>query len=266
MLGDIGDYVGATFGEVGHHPWQAAGAALGVPGFDPAIGGLFNNRPGGALLSPTGNFTSSAWHDMYQDNPGNTAGLDAFHRVNSVADVVAPMIAGYYGAGSAGLMGNGGGGAGGGSGLTGLFGGGGSSATTLGPDIEGSGSLFGVGAGMGGSTMTGTAPAGLASASPYASAFGGASMQYPFTMQNSPVISFDTIRQAMQMMQQQGQGQQNQQQRQQGLMGSPQLSIGNPVMRGASTIGPAMPYSTFNGAGAQAISPLTQTLMMRGGV
>lgn len=260
MLGDIGDFLGANFGEIGHHPWQAAGAALGVPGFDPAIGGLFNNRPGGALLSPTGNFTSSAWHDMYQDNPNNAAGLDAFHRVNSIADVVAPMIAGYYGAGSAGLMGNGGGG----SGLTGLFGGSGGS-TTLGPDIQGSGSLFGVGSGMGGSTMTGTATPGLASANPYASAFGGTSMEYPFTMQNSPVVSFDTIRQMMQMMQQSQQ--QGQQRQPQGSSSSPQLALGNPVMHnGSAQFGPSMPYSTFNGSGGQAVSPLAQMLAMRGGI
>lgn len=258
MLGDIGDYLGATFGEVGHHPWQAAGALFGVPGFDPAIGGLFNNRPGGALLSPTGNFTSSAWNDMYKDNPGNTAGLDAFHRVNSVADVIAPMIAGYYGAGSAGLMGNGSSG----GGLSGLFGGSGSGgAATLGPDIQGSGSLFGIGSGMGGGTMTGTATPGLASASPFASAFGGTSMQYPFSLSGGASgFNPQMLQQGMSMMQQ---GQQHQPQ---GTSVSPQLAFGNPSARaGTMPLGPSMPYSSFGGAGAQ-VSPLEQMLAMRGGM
>jgi hypothetical protein len=127
MLGDIGDYIKATFGEIGHHPLQAAGAALGVPGYDPFFGGLFNNHQGGALLSPTGNFTSSAWNEMYKDNPNSTAGLDLFHKTNSIADVIAPIVAGGYGAGAAsgsgGFFGLGGSGASGGgaSGLTGLF-------------------------------------------------------------------------------------------------------------------------------------------------
>jgi len=102
MLGDIGDYLGATFKEIGKHPLQAAGAALGVPGYDPFFGGLFNNHKGGALLSPTGNFTSSAWGEMYKDNPGNKGGLDTFHRINSIADVIAPMIAGGYASGALG--------------------------------------------------------------------------------------------------------------------------------------------------------------------
>lgn len=99
MLGDIGDYLGSIFGEVGHHPLQAAGAALGVPGYDPFFGGLLNNHKGGALLSPTGNFTSSAWNEMYQDNPNSTAGLNLFHGLNSAADVIAPSVAGAYGFG-----------------------------------------------------------------------------------------------------------------------------------------------------------------------
>lgn len=100
MLGNIGDFVSSTFKEIGHHPLQALGAAFGVPGYDPAIGGTFNNHKGGALLSPTGNFTSSAWNEMYQDNPDKTSGLDMFHSINKVADVIAPMIAGGYAMGS----------------------------------------------------------------------------------------------------------------------------------------------------------------------
>lgn len=100
MLGNIGDFVSSTFKEMGHHPLQALGAAFGVPGYDPAIGGTFNNHKGGALLSPTGNFTSSAWDEMYQGNPDKTSGLDMFHSINKVADVIAPMIAGGYAMGS----------------------------------------------------------------------------------------------------------------------------------------------------------------------
>lgn len=94
LLDDVGDFAKATAGEIGHHPLQALGAALGVPGYDPFFGGLFNNHEGGALLSPTGNFTSSAWGEMYKDNPNATGGLDLFHRVNSIADIIAPAVAG----------------------------------------------------------------------------------------------------------------------------------------------------------------------------
>lgn len=119
MLGDIGDFLSATVKEIGHHPLQALGASLGVPGYDPFFGGLFNNHKGGALLSPTGNFTSSAWNEMYKDNPNSTGGLDLFHRVNSVADVVAPAIAGAYGMGA---MGGGASHAGDGAGASGELG------------------------------------------------------------------------------------------------------------------------------------------------
>lgn len=263
LFGNIGDFVGSTIGEIGKHPWQAAGAALGVPGFDPAIGGLFNNRPGGALLSPTGNFTSSAWDEMYKDNPGATSGLNMFHRINSVADVVAPMIAGGYALGGLGGAGGSASGSGSGlSGLTSLFGGSGTS--TLGPStISGSGPLFGIGSGMGGSTLTGTAAPELASASPYASAFGGTSMQFPFTLGSSMGSGMNPqmMQQGMQMMQQ---GQQHQPQ---GVSASPQLAFGNPMMRsGQSSLGPAMPYSSFGESGASTMSPLAQMLAMRGGM
>ena len=106
ILGDIGGFIGANAGEIGRHPLQALGAALGVPGYDPAIGGLFNNHKGGALLSPTGNFSSSAWGEMYKDSPNAAGGLNLFHRINSIADIVAPAIAGAYAIGSSGLLGN----------------------------------------------------------------------------------------------------------------------------------------------------------------
>lgn len=196
MLGDIGDFVKATFGEIGHHPLQAAGAALGVPGYDPLFGGLFNNHKGGALLSPTGNFTSSAWNDMYKDNPGSKGALDTFHRVNSIADIVAPMIAGGYASGALG-------GTGGGSSFANVFGQ--SGADALGPSsVQGSGPLFGLGSGMGGSTLPGTTAPELASASPYAAQFGGSSMAYPFTMSSGSDMS-PWLRMGSQLMQQQSQ-------------------------------------------------------------
>lgn len=98
FLGNIFPFVGDSINEVFSHPLQAAGAALGVPGYDPFFGGLFNNKPGGALISPTGNFTSSAWQDMYKNNPGDAGALNQFSGINSIADKVAPMIAGYYAA------------------------------------------------------------------------------------------------------------------------------------------------------------------------
>ncbi|WP_157661679.1 hypothetical protein [Burkholderia ubonensis] len=121
FLGNFLPFVQDTFGEIKSHPLQAAGAALGVPGYDPFFGGLFNNHPGGALLSPTGNFTSSAWQDMRNANPGDAGALDQFSHINSIADKIAPMIAGSYAAPAlGGLMGGGTTGAGA-SGLTGFF-------------------------------------------------------------------------------------------------------------------------------------------------
>lgn len=168
MFGDIGDYVEATAKEIGHHPLQALGAALGVPGYDPFFGGLFNNHSGGALLSPTGNFTSSAWNDMYKNSPNSKAGLDAFNRINGVADVVAPVIAGGYGAGAAsgsgGFFGLGGGDASGAgaNGLTGLFSGPsayGDSGLTGVVSADGSGLGTAMGGDLGGSL--GSSPTGL---------------------------------------------------------------------------------------------------------
>jgi hypothetical protein len=162
MLGDIGDYLKATIGEIGHHPLQAAGAALGVPGYDPFFGGIFNNHKGGALLSPTGNFTSSAWGEMYKDNPNSTAGLNLFHRINSAADVIAPTIAGAYGLGSLGAGASGASSPGGVGGLTGLFSGPaayGDSGLTGAVSASGSGLSGVMGADMGGAL--GSAPTGL---------------------------------------------------------------------------------------------------------
>lgn len=134
LLDGVGDFVKATAGEIGHHPLQALGAALGVPGYDPFFGGLLNNHEGGALLSPTGNFTSSAWGEMYKDNPNATRGLDLFHRINSIADIIAPAVAGGYAIGSSGLLGNSGtGGLLGNSGTGGLLGSSGTGSAAAAP-------------------------------------------------------------------------------------------------------------------------------------
>jgi len=201
-MSSAGDYLKDTVGEIGHHPLQALGAAFGVPGYDPAIGGIFNNHEGGALISPTGNFTSSAWNDMYKDNPDDKGSLDTFHKINSVADVVAPIIAGGFasgalgGAGSAAGAGSSSGGAGGisgflngpaafgDSGLTGTVSANGSGLSGLmGGDLGGSlgsaptGLFSGLlpGGGMGG-TASGALGGGLSGEAAGASGIGGASM------------------------------------------------------------------------------------------
>ncbi len=142
IIDDAFSFVKDSVGELFNHPFQALGAAFGVPGYDPFFGGLFNNGPGGALISPTGNFTSGAWQDMYQDNPGDSGALGLFSGINSVADKVAPAIAGMY-AGPA---------------LTGAMGGTGDGASFAG-DFSSSGttSMGGLEAGTGGGAMWGPA-------------------------------------------------------------------------------------------------------------
>lgn len=274
MLGDIGDYLGATFGEVGQHPWQALGAAFGVPGFDPAIGGLFNNRPGGALLSPTGNFTSSAWNDMYKNNPGNTAGLDAFHKVNSAADIIAPIIAGGFASGAlggAGAASSGGGGAGA-SGLSGFFGGpaafgdsgltgtvsanGSGLSGLMGGDLSGSlgsaptGLFSGLlpGGGMTG-TSSGALGGGLSGSVAGMSPLGGATMGG---------FNFGSLGQLGQSLM----GQKQQQPQQQQPQPVRPFAFGNPHVSNG-VISPQMPYAQFNGAGSQL--PLSTALLMQNG-
>lgn len=174
FFGNLGSFAGDALGEIGSHPWQAAGALFGVPGYDPFFGGLFNNKPGGALLSPTGNFSSSAWQDMYRDHPGNAGALNMVGGINSVLDKIAPAIAAAFVGPE--VMGLAGGGAAGGAAAdaaaTGI---GGTSATALGSGagelgagamgtgagmtgMSGMSGLFGVGGGVGaglGGTATG---------------------------------------------------------------------------------------------------------------
>jgi hypothetical protein len=93
VVDDVTSFIGDSVGEIFSHPLQALGAGLGIPGYDPFFGGLFNKD---ALISPTGNFTENAWQDMYNANPGDTGALDMFHGINSVADKIAPAVAGMY--------------------------------------------------------------------------------------------------------------------------------------------------------------------------
>ena len=159
LFGNIFDFAKDSIGELASHPLQTAGAALGVPGYDPFFGGLFNNRPGGALLSPTGNFTSSAWQDMYRNNPGDAGGLNLFHGINAIADKVAPAVAGYFaGPAMAGAMGGGmGAGAGSAAGSAGAtdaaIGAGADAGTAAGSGAMGT--TTGAGAGTGTGALTG---------------------------------------------------------------------------------------------------------------
>lgn len=98
LVDDAFNFVKDSAGEIFSHPGQAAGALFGIPGYDPAIGGLFNNGSNGAIISPTGNFTSGAWNDMYNANPNDSGALNLFGSVNSVADKIAPAAAGYFAA------------------------------------------------------------------------------------------------------------------------------------------------------------------------
>lgn len=146
-LGDAFSFVKDSVGEVFKHPGEALGAAFGVPGYDPFFGGLFNSDH--SLLSPTGNFTSSAWNDMYNANPQDSGALGLFHGINDVADKVAPAIAG------AGI-----GGALGGVGAAGDTGAGiGADAFTSGLGEAGAGasSLGGLEGGLGGASLFGPA-------------------------------------------------------------------------------------------------------------
>lgn len=178
LFGNIGNFIGDSLGEFASHPWQTAGAVLGVPGYDPFFGGLFNNKPGGALISPTGNFTSSAWQDMYQDHPGDAGALNMFHGINSVADKVAPAVAGYF-AGPAlsaatSSMGAGAGAGAGAAGETGLgLTGGGAMGSTTGAGLSAGGSTATDMGLLGAGGMYGPAAASNAASLPAASSMTG---------------------------------------------------------------------------------------------
>ena len=153
IVDDAFNFVKDSVGEIASHPFQALGAAAGVPGYDPFFGGLFNSGPGGAIISPTGNFTSGAWNDMYNANPSDSGALGLFSGINSVADKIAPAIAAPgIGSGLGAAFGSlGGAGAGAGIGAD-------TFATGLGEaGAGGASSLGGLEAGMGGAAMFGPA-------------------------------------------------------------------------------------------------------------
>ena len=152
IVDDAFNFVKDSVGEIASHPWQALGAAAGVPGYDPFFGGLFNSGPGGAIISPTGNFTQGAWNDMYQANPSDSGALGLFSGINSIADKVAPAIAAPgIGSGLGAAFGSlGGAGAGAGIGAD-------TFTTGLGEGAGGASSLGGLESGMGGGALFGPA-------------------------------------------------------------------------------------------------------------
>lgn len=110
LIDDIGGFLGkaVTFTkdvaeEAFHHPLQTLGTmALGpalASGMDMAGIGF------GSVISPTGNFSPSFWGDMASDFPGDSGALSLFSDINSVADKIAPAMAGGFAAPS-GLFGS----------------------------------------------------------------------------------------------------------------------------------------------------------------
>lgn len=158
IVNDAFNFVKDSVGEVFSHPGEAAGALFGIPGYDPAIGGMFNSDH--ALINPTGDFTSSAWNDMAQAHPEDSGVLGTMQGVNAVADKVAPAIAGYYAGGATAFGGMGDSGSAAGIGAdtfsTGLGDAGASSLGGLESGMGGAG-LFGAGAGTGTAIGSGVA-------------------------------------------------------------------------------------------------------------
>lgn len=280
LLDSVFGFTKDSLGEIASHPWQAAGAALGVPGYDPFFGGLFNNKPGGALISPTGNFTSSAWQDMYNRNPGDAGALNTFSGINSVADKVAPAIAGFYaGPALSAATSGAGAGAGAGTGLsTGSTAGAGmGAASSAAPEMGllGTGGMYGTAAAANAaapaaSSMTGllgtggmygsTLPADMSSFGGSGVFGGSAANGIGAAAPGAPVLSdggsfltngtggMDWSNIAQQAGKMAMNNNQQQQQRQQvGFTQSRPPVFGNPAVHNAP-IGPQMPYAQFNGA------------------
>lgn len=194
VIDTLGTFAKDSIGEITSHPLQALGAAAGVPGYDPFFGGLFNSGQGGALISPTGNFTTGAWNDMAQANPNDVGALGTMSGVNKIADMVAPAAAGYF---AAPALGGAGGmeGTGAGAFTTGL---GDTAATTGGLESGlGGAAMFGANAGtgtaLGSAAAQGLGAGGLGIAGPstlegltagagtYAGALGGGATPYSGT-------------------------------------------------------------------------------------
>lgn len=277
LFDNIFGFANDSLGEIASHPWQAAGAALGVPGYDPFFGGLFNNKPGGALISPTGNFTSSAWQDMYNRNPEDAGALNTFNTVNSVADKVAPAMAGYFAGPALSAAASGAGsGAGAGAGWAGgsTTGAGMGAAATSAPEMGllGTGGMYGTAAAANGAApaassmsgllgtggMYGSVPmdmssfggAGVFGGAPANGVTGAASSGAPvlsnggsFLTNGTGGMDWSSIAQQAGKM---AMNNQQQQQRQQvGFTPSRPPVFGNPAVHNAP-IGPQMPYAQFN--------------------
>lgn len=70
-----------------------------TPGFDPILGNPLKGdfMSGDAVITPTGNFTGDVWERMRERAGEDQGYLDRFSNYNSIADQIAPALAGYYG-------------------------------------------------------------------------------------------------------------------------------------------------------------------------
>lgn len=267
-----------SLGEIASHPWQAAGAALGVPGYDPFFGGLFNNKPGGALISPTGNFTSSAWQDMYNQHPGDAGALNTFNTVNSIADKVAPAVAGYFAGPALSAASGASAGSGAGLGAGSTTGAGMGAAATSAPEMGllGTGGMYGTAAAANGAAPAASSMGGLlgtggmyGSVAPDMSSFGGSgvfggsaatgidgmpsagsglfSNGGSFLTNGTGGMDWSSIAQQAGKMAMNNQQQQQQQRQAVGFTPARPPALGNPAVHNAP-IGPQMPYAQFNAA------------------
>lgn len=96
ILHDAVDYTKSVGGLLGSNLHNII-----TPGFDPIIGNPLKGdfMSGDAILTPTGNFNSDAWQQMYDkagDNQDDINALNRFQGYNAVADKIAPAIAGYF--------------------------------------------------------------------------------------------------------------------------------------------------------------------------
>lgn len=95
MGGGIGDFfgdVGDTLGSI-YKTGEDKFLETITPGFDPIIGNPFTGDT--PIITPTGNFTDETWANL--SNNGLPSGvMDIWQQGNSIADIIAPMIAGGY--------------------------------------------------------------------------------------------------------------------------------------------------------------------------
>jgi hypothetical protein len=105
----------------------------------------------------------------------------------------------------------------------------------LGPDIAGSGALFGAGAGMGGAVPA-SAAAGMGGFSPFTAALGGSSMAYPFAMPAAHSLNPMLASMGMNMMRQS-------QQQPQAAPAAPPMPMGGRQPMPNQPISQPMPYA-----------------------